>query len=95
MAKSSPKTNHLATGIELQTSVATEKSEHTQHNLDEEEHMRAGRFNNVIAFFSFSLGVFSFGVIHDFVQESVFRIEGFDYGLKYLIFSSYHDILLR
>ena len=89
------KSNHVATGIELQTSVAGEKEESSHHSLERNEHMSVGRFKDVITFFSFSLGVFSFGVIHDFVQESVFRIEGFDYGFKNSSFSSYFDILLR
>ncbi len=74
------KSNHPSTGIELQASIAAEKVEPGQNNLVGGETMSVGRFNDVIAFFSFSFGVFSFGVIHDFVQESVFRIEGFDYG---------------
>ncbi len=89
------KSNHPATGIELQTSVAGEKVDSNHHGLDGNDHMRAGRFNDVITFFSFSFGVFSFGVIHDFVQESVFRIEGFDYGFENLPFSLCPDILLR
>ncbi len=89
--------SNLATGIELHPSVAGEKAESDQSNFDgssSSEKMSAGRSNEVISFFAFSFGVFSFGVIHDFVQESVFRVEGFDYGYTDLAFQYFNVVLL-
>ena len=67
-------------GIELKPSSSEDKPEPSERVEASKESMPGVRFSDLVSFFSFSMGVFVFGVIHDFVQESVFRIEGYDYG---------------
>ena len=67
-------------GIELKPLSPDNTADIIESGEAAKESMSSTRWSDVVAFCSFSFGVFAFGVIHDFVQESVFRIEGYDYG---------------
>jgi hypothetical protein len=67
-------------GIELKSTNTDSQVDISDSGDAAKESMGSTRWSDVAALCFYSFGVFAFGVIHDFVQESVFRIEGFDYG---------------
>ena len=72
-------------GIELKPVVTIDKVASNERGGSISESLSSSsRFKEFLVFVYFSSGVFAFGVINDFIQESVFRIEDFDYGLLLL-----------